>query len=436
MFELLDGLTVTEVETLQSSARAQLGRELDLNSVREFVQSQPNTCWAFNKQLMTKDLCDREAAVAWVDTGYVKDGEYYYISLTRVSSSSLGEFNGFYFGTAEFLLTAHADHFNLSSNKLAIRVSKIKAMLEKSRVPRSVKFIWSNEQTLKVEELGKVKEEVREEVKKEEKEEKDEEEDYRKILKEEFQERGFEAIVDPLWEALGVNPFSSKLSLGRFLGTVAARIAQLLKRWDKKEELSWGVVSEDGYHVVANVGLFDKFGSPILLVYEWCGTCWFSLMQVNSMKNLFGLGFEAEKLKRDFEPISFFDEEIPLSTNLNDYDFNYNALSHIICDRRDRFPEETKSWSEEDLAMRIKEQLKQGLKFCRVNPNYAKRVYSTSEGGCVWYLPFRLTASVNEKPELVMVVRRDEFYCVVTVLPYSNRAQHRIEAANLYSGIW
>ena len=137
------------------------------------------------------------------------------------------------------------------------------------------------------------------------------------------------------------------------------------------------------------------------------------------------------------KPINFFDGEEVFEATIDDFDINTKSLTHIINERRSRFPESIQNIPDDNLAARVKNALELGLKLAARDKTYVKASFSGKYRGIAWMMPLHINSSFADEPELVLVVNKQgEFFEIKTILPYDDEVMDRITAMTLYSKLW
>ena len=232
------------------------------------------------------------------------------------------------------------------------------------------------------------------------------------------------------------NDFASVKGLDSHIKVIGSKIKYVI---DNK--LTAYYIQNDLNDVIVNIGLRDKFGNSILLMYRYHVkyAMFYPEEIITSKEKAVSCNFRKEQLTSlDLAPISFIiidGEAGHVSDDIADYDISYEALVHIIYERRDRFPTGSENLTDRDIAMKIKTALVDGVERCKLDKSYAKPIFSSKRMEMEWALPLKIFS--NEEPELILVIRKCEnFFAVKTVLPYDEAVKDRIRSSSMYQSDW
>lgn len=231
--------------------------------------------------------------------------------------------------------------------------------------------------------------------------------------------------------------FQTKEGLARFLKIIGKRVLQFVK--NKQDEY---YVMNPMKYVVVNSGMMDLYCKDVYLMYKYFPNYDAYILErlITSKQDIVDEHFTKTQASKEIKPICFFDEgQDVFAPVFEDVDLNNYDLNHIIEMRRDRFPDDIASISEERLASMITTAVERSLKMQQRDHHFAKASYSGSSGKICWLLPLHINASLKEEPELVMVVFKplySAFWQIKTVLPYDDCIKDRITATGLYSKVW
>ena len=188
--------------------------------------------------------------------------------------------------------------------------------------------------------------------------------------------------------------------------------------------------------IIINTGLLDKFGEPIYVMYRHNLTknTYVPYLYITNKSQYIENDFSKEDASKILRPISFDEPETtPFSTNLMDYDTNFE---HCVSERRERFPDSVKEATDLYIAQRLRSELELGLKIHK-SGGYAKPNYKPKEQELQWLLPLHINTAIQEEPELVMAIRRrNGFYEVATILAYDDSIKDKIRAVQPYENLW
>lgn len=237
--------------------------------------------------------------------------------------------------------------------------------------------------------------------------------------------------VEPL---LMVNPFTSFNGLVRYLNVMGSRLYQL--REEKKT--NYYVDNKKG-DCIANTGLLTKYGTDVYIMFgiHIKKELFLPKQILLSKQDWLKAGYTKEQCAIELEPISFADGEKSFTVDIDDIDISLPSLRHIIEDRKDRFPEEMQNLSSAEITTKIKNELELALRVQKIDPTYIKPSYSGRTRGISWLIPFHFGENFLSSPQAVLVaIKNENFYNIVTLLPYDNAVKDKITALALYGGTW
>lgn len=246
-----------------------------------------------------------------------------------------------------------------------------------------------------------------------------------------------ERITMTINDTLLFPKFQTQEGLARFLKIIGKRVLQFVK--NKQDEF---YIMNPQKSVVVNSGMMDLYCKDVYLMYKYFSNYDAYILDklITSKQDIVDEHFTKMQASKEIKPISFFDEGQDIfSPTFEDVDLNNYDLNHIVDVRRDRFPSDIATISEERLAGMITTAVERSLKMQQRDHRFAKASYSGSSGKICWLLPLHINASLKEEPELVMVVFKPSysaFWQIKTVLPYDDCIKDRIIATGLYSKVW
>jgi hypothetical protein len=409
-------IIVDETETMLPILEAQSGIDnIDIKDIAEFVDSQKGTKFYFDSAMNGKDEMSKDIVYLWIDTGFKdKYGKPLFISLINHK----GYFTGHFIGTSSYLAGKIADYFPENRNKIWDNESKFKEKYKRKSEGRDIPDLKDR---YKIKAETKVKET---------KATKQFESNQREIKK--YWEAEPAAIAEEVSKTLLINNWKSTKGVDRYLKIIGTRIFRMTELGETRycflNKLKDAVV---------NTGLVDKYGSFIYMIYRKhiAYQLYVPYKIVGRKAELFNEGFVNDD-KTDLPPITFNDDT-KLTATLDRFDITPKALSHIIEERRERFPESAKNLSDIALATKIKTALELGLTLQKVDPSYAKPSYSTTTNTISWFLPLHINRDYNEEPEMVLVIRQSGYYYEIkTILPYDDSIKDKITDMAMYGRSW
>lgn len=250
-----------------------------------------------------------------------------------------------------------------------------------------------------------------------------------------MQEPSFSELVDEVKSIILTRSWKEDNGLARYLADVGKRIYYLVN----KQKTEYYIMNKTK-DVIVNIGLLSKFGGDIHVLYKVNigKETYLAANIITSKADYISNDFSLEHANTAIKPITFFDDnEQHFHATIDEFDLNYRNLSHILVERLDRFPENFRALSTENLAVKVIEAIKLGLILNERDSNYIKPMYSTTNNKISWLMPLHLNKGMDETPELVMVIRKAGiFYEVKTVLPFDNELHDKLVNLSLYQSSW
>jgi hypothetical protein len=223
-------------------------------------------------------------------------------------------------------------------------------------------------------------------------------------------------LIKENWKA------SSKNRLSFYLKSLAEKI----KYEQTKTESLVGngyVLSNDRTKCMFNTGLIDIYNNDIYLVdldnkeddfYRK------EVVMTGSKATLINYGFNKEDIMNMPKPARFYENKSDLvfSGSIAEFDLEDNhRLNHIIQERRSRFPEQYQEMSCDVLCEKVKSAVSKAVRLSERDYKYIVPMYNLKMNKIQYLIPLHLSASIEESPELVIVVGENNgFYCVYTIL--------------------
>jgi hypothetical protein len=186
--------------------------------------------------------------------------------------------------------------------------------------------------------------------------------------------------------------------------------------------------SDDKKYVVFNTGLLDKFFHEIFIIVhvieedgDWL---YRNAYILNSLTDLTKIGFNVNGkriVKQDDlpEPAVFF-------TNINEVIFhpdieidrNYDKFTHIIEERRDRFPKEDQDRDTTELARKLDNSINYAIAIAKRNYKLVIPMYRPQVAKIQLLMPIYLSGSFTNSPDFALVLDlEDGIYTPETILP-------------------
>ena len=104
---------IDEMEVVEERIRSLLCRNISIMEMIEFIRTEKNTIFYFDRNLSEKKEGDSDIQYAWIDSGYCYKEDAVFISMLNYS----GEFCGHFVGTAKFLVNGLIGHDAYSVKK-------------------------------------------------------------------------------------------------------------------------------------------------------------------------------------------------------------------------------------------------------------------------------------------------------------------------------
>lgn len=418
-FVIKENMVVTNVERMLLALQDQSKQIItadDLETIKDYINNNDNTIFYFKNdlsELYSTLLASPDKVL--IDTGVLNTKkQHLFISLLKDGTN---EYRGYFIQTITEFFKSGRDFFNGSSNTYNSRLNDFQNKFKKILDENPERFLEFEV----VQETPTVSDPYAAEAPK----------------KDENYYKNIDMLTYTLEKLLHDNEWAQIEGLDRHIKVIGDQINTAIDKG-----LDDYFVINSKRDVIVNSGLMDKFGNPILIMYRLNRTYNHYRPEciIDKKQDFINYDFTKEQASKNITSITnIIAEELRngISTDIDDYDISFDALKHILIDRRDRFPETANMLSEKDLSDKIKNALKEGVSKLQVDVNYAKPIYSTETKELSWLFPLRIFAGVGEEPEMVLVVRKqDDFYCLKTVLAYDKTLKDRIRSARLYQSEW
>lgn len=402
---LNENLIITDAEKVEDELVRITGEHPDMGRIYSDLTEGRNKIFYLDNDLKLKQGPDKEVTRAWLDTGKkTSTGGPIMISLVKQD----GYYGGYYVGTPCYLVNRMCDKNPRQARTLRANLCKFNDKYKNFNVTTEGKGdeaetsnILHLKENSRKSNCASGKSNVTEEI--------------------------YQQLLFPDWK--------SKSGLDRFIKIIGTRIKQLHER--KQTEF---YVSNKIQSVVVNTGMLNRFGSDILVFYRFNMKyqTYVAECVIHGKQDYLNNDFSREQASTEIEPICFFDKGTELfNPSMDDFDLNQNCLIHIIQERKSRFPESIQNQSDIKIVGQLMKALERGVKMQHRDHTFAKASYSGKSGEVSWYMPLHIDAALNEKPELVMAIRKNGvFYEVKTILPFDEEIEDRITALSLYNRIW
>ena len=425
---------------MQEELKMQSDKEYDYKDVIKFMNESSYKIYYVDSKLNTSIEKINDCRYVFINTGVRKNIGKSLVYVSFLYNPS-GYFFGGYFGTIEFLLKSCASFLRLSGVEVDRRI----AVLRKKIHSEYELYGWNEIQTennngmsMEKSNNGTVenifnsltiefnKNIIGENIV-----------ENRYHTQRPFIPYSIDNIVDAIYDELLINNWKSKNGLDRYIKIIGSRIRQFIK--DNRNEY---YIINKLQNVVVNTGLLDKYNNDILVLYKMntVSGIYRADKLIESKKDLIKEGFTVEQAKMNISPITFFDDDSEMylkNVQFDDFDISQKSLRHILEERRDRFPEDVATLSDDVLANKIDINLQIGIKMLQRDMTYARPSYSGKLEKICWLMPLYINRSFSEEPELVMVISKEEYYYEVkTIYAYDDTIKDRITAMELYRIGW
>lgn len=200
-------------------------------------------------------------------------------------------------------------------------------------------------------------------------------------------------------------------------------IFEVLKHEAEKGAENKLIFSKDGKHMVFNANLLDRFFHEVLIVVDVRHmpngtTLYLNPRRVRKDLDLLRLNFE--KNTRPAQP-AFFEkvEEVIFHTSWN-IDKDFDKFTHIIEERRSRFPQEYQNEASDSLARKLDEAISFAVAIAQRNYKFIVPMYRPQTGQIQLLMPIYLNGSYSTKPDFALILtpdRENEYYIPETILP-------------------
>lgn len=467
-YELCENIYIDNIKEVISRLEQYSGlKNIQIQDIKNFINSQPSTKFFFDNTMKRVEENDRKALYVWLDSGFQEThGHPLFISLLR---DNYGEgFVGHYVGVSNFLKDTVITYFPKNRTKINNNVTnfnnKYPLKIKNRELPHlTEKYTEKNKKDSAEKEKDQNKPVQTEMFKKLQKagvmdlplknpedtmpqiqaninnvplpvSENKQINNISDIATESIKEGEAGNITEKIFNQLLINNWKSVAGLDRYLKIIGCRILQITAKQQQQFYHMNNIQS-----VIINTGLLNNFGEDIYVQYRYHvkKNAYEIYKIMESKREYLTDGFSKEQASSSLNPIKFYEPSEAFEADLDSFDVNYRSLVHIIKERRDRFPEDLISVTDNKLADSIRNSLELGLMMQKRDNSYARPIYSTKTGRISWLMPLYINTELMEEPELVLVIREsDDFYEVKTILPYDDEIKDRITCLSLYGKIW
>ena len=227
-------------------------------------------------------------------------------------------------------------------------------------------------------------------------------------------------------------------TLRNYIELIITRLNYLLKT---NQSLSrFLIYNNSNLLILFNCGLLDKFGNDIHVITSVMSDGCFSFtdMRLSDGKSyLVANDFSPSSLLTNLVRVDFFDDNASryFDVNLNQIDTsNFIRIKHCIDERRNRFPDEFTSWTDDALCKDVIKAIEFGLRINKTDKDYIKPMYNMKYNTIHYIVPYHVGGKFGGKPELGIILAQyaDDFWQIMTILEYSECIKN-IRSISLYS---
>lgn len=198
---------------------------------------------------------------------------------------------------------------------------------------------------------------------------------------------------------------------------------EVLKKETERGAENKLVHSQDGKYLVFNTNLLDKFFHEILVVVEVRVQKDGSELLMNPRRMRKELELRKLGFAKDVHPEQphFFEkvEEVIYQPTWT-IDKDFDKFTHIIEERRQRFPVEMQSASSDELARKLDEAITFAVAIAQRNYKFIVPMYRPQTGKIQLLMPIYLKGTYSSKPDFALILtpdRENEYYTPETILP-------------------
>lgn len=198
---------------------------------------------------------------------------------------------------------------------------------------------------------------------------------------------------------------------------------EVLKKEAERRGSNKLVYSQDKRHLVFNTNLLDKFFHEILIVVEVRkqkddSTILLNPRRVKKELELRKLGF-AKDVKPE-QPQFFEKVEEVIYQPTWSIDKDFDKFTHIIEERRERFPIEYQQATSDELGRKLDDAITFAVAIAQRNYKFIVPMYRPQTGKIQLLMPIYLKGTYSCKPDFALILTPDkenEYYIPETILP-------------------
>jgi hypothetical protein len=182
------------------------------------------------------------------------------------------------------------------------------------------------------------------------------------------------------------------------------------------------VMSSNKRKRLINTNLIDVYGNNIYIIDHspYNNNFYKKMITVMTSKSaLVDEGFSTTTVRRLPGPVIFGKKtDFIFEATIDDFDLeDEEHLSHIINDRRCRFPAKYKNESVSAISAKLKSSIEQALMISQMDYRYILPMYNLVQDEIEFLIPFHLDTHYGEKPELAIIAsKKKSFWKIFTIV--------------------
>lgn len=215
-----------------------------------------------------------------------------------------------------------------------------------------------------------------------------------------------------------------------YLKAVGAKIRDDVKN-NKDRNLRY---NRNKSKICYKISLEDEYGCDIVIMQEIKGTELGKREVVQSRKAMIEAGFQ--NADYDISPVIIYNttDELVICPRLEEFDLeDRGSLKHVLEERIDRFPENVRGYSRGELYNLLYANIQHNVKRCARDYRWALPFYNIKENSIQYLMPLYTNGRYDGKADIAMVVRKDEYFRVATVLTVEAAYANASVLANITS---
>ena len=235
----------------------------------------------------------------------------------------------------------------------------------------------------------------------------------------------FRNIYDDIYDRLLIKENWKASSKNRLSFYIKSLLEKISYEQSKTSSLKGNgyICSDNKERCIFNTGLLDIYNNDIFMIDMSNNETDFfkkDIVMAGSKASTATLGFNKVDLMNMPKPVRFYQDkqDLVFDGSIEEFDLeDNNRLYHIIQERRTRFPEAYQDMSSDVLCEKIKSAVRKAVRLSERDYKYMVPMYNLKMNKIQYLMPLHLETSIEELPELVIVVGdHNGFYCVYTIL--------------------